>query len=114
MFFFTLDRPYLGASLDDIIGDDAIVEVTCPYAGRDLPISPGSKFKFLEFDNGENICLKKSSVNYYEIQGQLSLSNRKFCYFVVFTFKDVFIQKIDMDIYSMSLDVYNKNLIILC
>ena len=63
--FFTLDRPYLGASLDDIIGDDAIVEVTCPYAGRDLPISPGSKFKFLEFDNGENICLKKSSVNYY-------------------------------------------------
>ena len=46
--FVSLDRPYLGASLDDIIGDDAIVEVKCPYAGRDLPISSGSKFKFLE------------------------------------------------------------------
>ena len=95
--FVSLDRPYLGASPDAIIGDDAIVEVKCPYAGRDLPISPGPKFKFLEFDNSENICLKKSSVYYDQIQGQLFLSNRKFCYFVVFTFKDVFVQKIDID-----------------
>ena len=42
----SLDRPYLGASHDEIIGDDAAVEVKCPYAGRDLPISPGPKFTF--------------------------------------------------------------------
>ena len=70
---------------------------------ENLPISPGSKFKFLEFDNSVNICLKKSAkcehpINNNQIQGQLFLSNRKFCYFVVFTFKDVFVQKIDIDI----------------
>ena len=46
-----MDRPYLAASPDAIISDDAIVEVECPYAVGDLPISSGSKFKFFEFHN---------------------------------------------------------------
>ena len=98
MWIFCITGQAVSKSLPvAIIGDDAIVKVKCPYAGRDLPISSGPKFKFLEFDKSENISLKKQSVYYDQIQGQLFLSNRKFGYFVVFTFKNVFVQKLDID-----------------
>ena len=60
LFYFTR-QTYLGDYPDAIIGDDAIVDVKSPYAMEDLPISTGSKIKMLEFDNNENICLKKST-----------------------------------------------------
>lgn len=81
--FVPFDRPYLGASPDAKVGDDGIVEVKCPYAGRNMPILPGPKFRHLQLDSKNQICFKKSSLYYDQIQGQLFLSNRKFCFFVV-------------------------------
>lgn len=49
--FVPFDRPYLGASPDAIVGDDGIVDVKCPYAGRNMPILPGPKFRHLRFDS---------------------------------------------------------------
>lgn len=95
--FVPVDRPYLGASPDAIVGDDGIVEVKCPYAGRNMPILPGPKFRHLQLDSNNQICFKKSSLCYDQIQGQLFLSNRKFCFFVVYTFQDSFVQKIFID-----------------
>lgn len=48
--FVPFDRPYLGASPDAIVGDDGIVEVKCPYAGRNMPILPEPKFRHLQLD----------------------------------------------------------------
>lgn len=95
--FVPFDRPYLGASPDAIVGDDGVVEVKCPYAGRNMPILPGPKFRHLQLDSKNQICFKKSSLYYDQIQGQLFLSNRKFCFFVVYTFQDLFVQKIYID-----------------
>lgn len=95
--FVPVDRPYLGASPDAIVGDDGIVEVRCLYAGRNMPILPGPKFRHLQLDSNNQICFKKSSLCYDQIQGQLFLSNRKFCFFVVYTFQDSFVQKIYID-----------------
>lgn len=95
--FVPVDRPYLGASPDAIVGDDGIVEVKCPYAGRNMLILPGPTFRHLQLDSNNQICFKKSSLCYDHIQGQLFLSNRKFCFFVVHTLQDLFVQKIYID-----------------
>lgn len=88
--------PFLGATPDGVIDDDTLLEIKCPYTGRDSPIRPGKSFPFLEFDN-ENIVLKKTSKYYDQIQGQMLICNAKVCCFVVYTFKDLFIQRVEFD-----------------
>ena len=93
-----MDRPYLAASLDAIISDDAIVEVECPYAMGDLPISSGSKFKFFEFHNSANHLFTKLKCLLWSDSRAIVPVKRKIMLFVVFIFKDVFVQKIDIEI----------------
>lgn len=96
--FVCKDRPYLGASPDGVIDGSAIVEVKCPFAGRKEKIQPGKHFPFLTVDPESNeIVLKMNSKYYFQVQGQLYISKRELCFFVVFTFKDLFVQKIRID-----------------
>ncbi|XP_061184370.1 uncharacterized protein LOC133192371 [Saccostrea echinata] len=95
--FVCVQKPYLGASPDGLVSDDSLIEVKCPYSGRHEKIFPGKHFSFLEFNSKGEIVLKHNSKYYFQIQGQLYISKRKYCYFVVFTFKDVFVQKIEID-----------------
>ena len=91
------DYPFLGASPDAFVeGEEAVCEVKCPYNGRKKKISPGKDFSFLEEVDGE-IHLKKNHNYYYQVIGQLKLSKRSFCYFIVYTFEDIFVEKIAMD-----------------
>lgn len=90
-------RPYLGASPDGLIGKDSLIEVKCPYNGRNEKIVAGKCFKFLTVDDDNKIVLRQNSDYYFQIQGQLYISQRHYCYFVVFTFKDFFVQKIEFD-----------------
>lgn len=83
--FVCVQRPFLGASHDGLVSNDSI-EVKCPYTGRHEQIVPGKHFSFLEFNANEDIVLKHNSKYYFQIQGQLYISKRKYCYFVVFTF----------------------------
>jgi hypothetical protein len=89
--------PFLGATPDAVINAECIVEVKCPYGGKNEKIIPGEHFKFLCFERNGNVALKKSSSYYDQIQGQLFLSERNFCYFVVYTFVDLFVQIIEVD-----------------
>lgn len=61
-----------------------IVEVKCPYFGRNVNIESKclKHFRYLEEKNGV-IQLKKSSNYYDQIQGQLLITGRQICYFVV-------------------------------
>ena len=91
------DFPFLGASPDSFVAEeDALVEVKCPYKARQCKITPGEDFDFLE-RNGDQIQLKRSHNYYYQVVGQLKLSQRNHCYFVVYTFKDFFYEKIALD-----------------
>jgi Zn finger protein HypA/HybF involved in hydrogenase expression len=45
--FVRPDLPYLGASPDGVIDNETLVEVKCPYAGREALIAPGKLFPFL-------------------------------------------------------------------
>ena len=96
--FVHQEKTFLGASPDGLIDDDAIIEVKCPYAGRNEKICPGKHFPFLKYDmETGNLQLKCTSKYYFQIQGQMYISRRELCYFVVYTFEDLFIQRIKLD-----------------
>ena len=93
------DLPFLGASPDGFIeGEDAVIEVKCPYEGRSSKISQGTRkhFSFLEVVDGK-LRLKKNHKYMYQIMGQMRLSKRSYGYFVVFTHKDLHYEVIRYD-----------------
>ncbi|XP_071180991.1 uncharacterized protein [Mytilus edulis] len=97
-FYVSIDISFLGASPDAILEDGkSIVEIKCPYNGRNEDFKPGPNFKFLQMDSNGNIVLKESSNYYDQIQGQLFVTKRSLCYFVVYTLCDLFVQKISLN-----------------
>jgi putative phage-type endonuclease len=91
------ELPFLGASPDGIVDDVSIVEVKCPYVGRDMDIKPGKEFPFLQYSADGDIVLNKTSNYYCQVQGQMYISRRQQCYFVVYTHKDLFVSVISLD-----------------
>ncbi|XP_056017128.1 uncharacterized protein LOC125680616 isoform X2 [Ostrea edulis] len=92
--FVCMEHPFLGASPDAIVDKDAVVEIKCPFTGRNENVKPGPNFKYLMYDRNGNIVLKPSSNYFDQVQGQLYIANHSFCFFVVYTFCDLFVQKI--------------------
>ncbi|XP_046331249.2 uncharacterized protein LOC124114619 [Haliotis rufescens] len=94
--FVDSDLPFLAATPDGVIDSNTIVEVKCPYSARNEVIAPGKLFLYLCKRNGL-MQLKENSNYYFQVQGQMYLSKRKYCFFAVCTFKDFFVQKISLD-----------------
>ncbi|KAK6171830.1 hypothetical protein SNE40_018256 [Patella caerulea] len=93
--FVHLSYPYLGATPDGVIDDDKIIEIKCPYTGN---IAPGKYLPSLEYlDGGSKVRLSRHSRYYSQIQGQLYLSKHQLCFFIIFTHKDLYIEKIEVD-----------------
>lgn len=98
-FFVDFQYNYLGASPDGLIGNDFIVEIKCPYSCRFITVQEGfatGKLKFLESQSG-NLRLRKTHNYYFQVQGQLRVTGRSHCYFVVWTPKGLIYDKIDRD-----------------
>ncbi|XP_041354664.1 uncharacterized protein LOC121372425 isoform X2 [Gigantopelta aegis] len=89
--------PFLGASPDGTVGSTSIVEVKCPYTGRNSTIIPGKMFPFLEYTLDGAITLKKTSHYFSQVQGQMYLSQTDLCYFVVYTHQDLLVVPICLD-----------------
>lgn len=94
--FVCTQRPWLGASPDGLVGTDAIVEIKCPYRGRNLKVVPSADFPFLEYRDGKPV-LKEHSKYFCQVQGQLYITGRRTCLFFVYTFADTFLQQIEFD-----------------
>ena len=90
------DYPFLGASPDGIIGKDTVVEIKCPYAGREEKIKPGKNFPFLS-ESCDKIFMLKFSKHYYQVQGQMFITGRSNGKFMVFTLCDIQILDIPLD-----------------
>lgn len=96
--FIDPSMPFLGATPDRLVeGEEAIVEVKCPYVGKDSKIMAGKFFPFFEISGGETLKLKENHSYFYQIQGQLRIARKEFCYFVVFTHSDLHVEKIYYD-----------------
>lgn len=81
------DFTFLGATPDGIIGDKGIVEIKCPLSatGKDVELAVREgKIRYLKLQ-GNNLELKKNHEYYYQVQGQLHISEREFCIFGVWT-----------------------------
>ena len=93
--------PFLGASPDGVVkGEEAIIEVKCPYVGRQAKIEPNTKkFPFLEWIDKEKklFRLKRTHPYFYQVTGEMKLSKRDTCYFVVFTLVDLYVEEIKLD-----------------
>lgn len=85
--FIDKNLPYLAASPDGLVNSDSIVEIKCPVSIKDYTPEEAfheKKLKCMTYNDG-NLQLKTSHVYYYQIQGQLHITNRKFCYFCIWT-----------------------------
>lgn len=91
-----LDQQYPGitATPDGLLGNDTIVEIKCPYIGKDLEAVEAMKnkecriskaFRFVE----GKFTLNKNHEYYYQVQCQMQCTGRKQCLFVVGTTKTV-------------------------
>ena len=84
----SLERPYLGCSPDGLIGDDALIKVKCPFAARHKHITVET-VDYLYLDDQTGLLSLKTDHDYYsQVQGQLYVTDRKMCFFVVYTLCD--------------------------
>lgn len=95
-FFIHPEYPFLGATPDALVGTDSVVEIKCPFTNRDKLVEPGPLFPFLE--SGPNGPRLKTSHKWYaQVQGQMACSGRAWCYFVAYTFKGLYVQRISFN-----------------
>lgn len=103
-FFIDDSMPFLGASPDGLVGDDGIVEVKCPSSADDLTPEQvisnkvglvGKMFK--KNKNNDSYDINTGHPYYYQIQGQLHVTKRKYCLLVVWTPKGIKIERISRD-----------------
>jgi hypothetical protein len=81
------------------IGSDSTREIKRPFAARDQTIEEAIKAKKISSctidpieytgESDKIIILKPTNVYMYQVQGQLHMTKRNQCYFVVYTKKDL-------------------------
>ncbi len=106
--FIDLEKPYLCASPYGLVGDDGLLEIKCPWSAHNLGLLPQEAVADKRIAHS-NYCpksvpgtineyeLKKNHAYYYQVQGQLHIARKRYCLFVVYTYKGIFIQKVMRD-----------------
>lgn len=95
--------PFLGATPDRIVDKTTVLEVKCPYSARNSVIN-NITVPYLVMDNNDMLRLKDNHDYYFQVQGQLLCTDRKYCDFVVFTqvdMKTIHIERDDFFIANM-------------
>lgn len=79
---------FLAGSPDGIIRDDGIIEIKCPSRIKNTTPQEAAKMKMIKYltinKKGE-IKLKRTFQYYYQVQGQLHITQRQYCFFIVWT-----------------------------
>ncbi|CAI6342668.1 unnamed protein product [Macrosiphum euphorbiae] len=94
------EYPYLAASPDGVIDNDRLIEVKAPYAARStinyIEAVETGKLKYCTVEN-EKLKLKENNIYYYQIQGQLHITKRKLCFFIVYSPQWISVEEISYD-----------------
>jgi hypothetical protein len=93
------ELPFLAASPDGPINEDSIVEIKCPMSIKDTSPEDAiltKKLKSCEIINGQ-FQLKRTDSYYFQVQGQLHITKKMFCYFCIWTSRDILYEKIKRD-----------------
>ncbi len=109
-FVIYKDKPYLGATPDAYVHDPnrkeqyGLIEIKCPYKYRN--VTPEDACFNSDFCStictqaGSTIKITRLEQNhpyYSQIQGQLAISGRKWCDFVIYTLKGISVETIAYD-----------------
>uniref|UniRef100_A0A0A9YW51 YqaJ viral recombinase domain-containing protein n=2 Tax=Lygus hesperus TaxID=30085 RepID=A0A0A9YW51_LYGHE len=87
---------FLAASLDCLVDDDGILEVKCPKSAEKLTFQQAiSTLK--SFCLTKQGTLKQNHNYFYQIQGQLEITDRQYCDFVVWAPKFAHVERVDRD-----------------
>lgn len=93
---------FLGATPDGLLNDNGIVEIKCPASCSEMTPDDAifsRKFTFWKIDNTKKQILGVNTKHkyYFQVQGQLKISNRQFCLFVLWTPQGIKMEKIVRD-----------------
>ena len=110
-FVISKSHPILGASPDAKVIDPGcletfgLAEVKCPYKVANVaPIDACSDPKFCMEKTGTDTCqLKKNHEYYAQVQGQMGVTGCRWCDFILYTRKGIYIQRVAFDA-----DFWNK------
>jgi len=76
---------FLAASPDGLVDNNALVEIKCPASAKSMSPEDGismKKIKCCEIKDGQ-LHLKHNHNYYYQVQEQLHISNKLYCYFCI-------------------------------
>lgn len=82
------NHPYIGATPDGLIGRESTVEIKCPYTAEDYQINEYTCTCSYKNENNE-LSLRKDHPFFFQVQGQLMVTDRSHCFFIVYTFVDI-------------------------
>ncbi len=106
---FVIDRtnPWLGCSPDDLVSDPdhecepGVVEYKCPSSAASMtPEEAAVKLKnfcLQKSKTTDEVKLKQSHNYYYQVQGTMAITGRKWCDFVVWTPSKLYVERIRAD-----------------
>ena len=93
--------PHLGATPDGILScaccGVGVLEIKCPYCVRNEPLSDERKNFCLQMTEDGELRLSKNHMYYYQVQTQIHVCSKDFADFVVWTQKDVHIERVMAD-----------------
>ena len=103
-FVIYKEKPYLGATPDAYIHDPnreahyGLIEIKCPDKYRNVsPENACSNSDCCSILSEKRICLKRNHPYYSQIQGQLPITGRSWCDFLIFTKQGIAVETIHYD-----------------
>jgi len=90
--FIDRENPFLGASPDGIIDEDGLIEIKCPLSAENLTAEEAIKTVSnltTIFDKKDENKMRCTHKYFYQIQGQLNITRRDYCLFVLWTPKSI-------------------------
>jgi len=97
--FIDEQNQFIGATPDLLLEcawhGKGLLEIKCPYSvANDIPTP--ENLSYLVNDN-DNVTLKTNYQYYTQVQGQMAVTKRNWCYFYVYTQKGHHLEKIDFN-----------------
>ena len=101
-------HPFLGASPDSYVYDPSrqhhygLAEVKCPYKYKDVLVEEACEntdffAELVKTSTGSHVGLKHSHPYYSQVQGQLAITGRQWCDFVIYTTKGISVDTIQFN-----------------
>lgn len=98
--FIDSDNPCLGASPDGVFDEDGLVEIKCPLSAENLTAEEAirtlPRLKGI-FDKKNPNVMNRNHRFFYQMQGQLNITQRTYCIFTIWTPKSVKTVRVNRD-----------------